>query len=353
MKKIIALLLALLLLTGCTPAAPIEPTDPTTSTSNVELTTTAPTTEPAVTEPTTEPTTQPVTEPVTEPVTQPATQPVTEPVTEPTQGTQTASGLTVHFLDVQHADAIILACEGEYAVVDAGYPESGEKVVSYLQNLGAKDLELVVGTHPHGDHIGGMPTVLDAYPTDTVWTSQLPYTNDYVSDFTSAVSRNGADFVQPRPGDSFQLGSATIDVIGPLNLVYEDANDLSLVLRVTYGDIRFLLTGDMEELAEKELVEAGVDLKADVLKVGHHGSASSTSYRFLREVAPTYGVISLAAFNEYGHPHRDPLSRLMDADVTIYRTDKMYDIVAFTDGETVTFTTGNVYAEPWRPGDPR
>lgn len=353
MKKIIALLLALLLLTGCTPAAPIEPTDPTTSTSNVELTTTAPTTEPAVTEPTTEPTTQPVTEPVTEPMTQPATQPVTEPVTEPTQGTQTASGLTVHFLDVQHADAIILACEGEYAVVDAGYPESGEKVVSYLQNLGAKDLELVVGTHPHGDHIGGMPTVLDDYPTDTVWTSQLPYTNDYVSDFTSAVSRNGADFVQPRPGDSFQLGSATIDVIGPLNLVYEDANDLSLVLRVTYGDIRFLLTGDMEELAEKELVEAGVDLKADVLKVGHHGSASSTSYRFLREVAPTYGVISLAAFNEYGHPHRDPLSRLMDADVTIYRTDKMYDIVAFTDGETVTFTTGNVYAEPWRPGDPR
>jgi competence protein ComEC len=348
-KKIIALLLALLLLTGCTPAAPIEPTDPTTSTSNVELTTTAPTTEPAVTEPTT----QPVTEPVTEPMTQPATQPVTEPVTEPTQGTQTASGLTVHFLDVQHADAIILACEGEYAVVDAGYPESGEKVVSYLQNLGAKDLELVVGTHPHGDHIGGMPTVLDAYPTDTVWTSQLPYTNDYVSDFTSAVSRNGADFVQPRPGDSFQLGSATIDVIGPLNLVYEDANDLSLVLRVTYGDIRFLLTGDMEELAEKELVEAGGDLKADVLKVGHHGSASSTSYRFLREVAPTYGVISLAAFNEYGHPHRDPLSRLMDADVTIYRTDKMYDIVAFTDGETVTFTTGNVYAEPWRPGDPR
>ena len=109
----------------------------------------------------------------------------------------------------------------------------------------------------------------------------------------------------------------------------------------------------MEEYAEKQLVEAGVDLKADVLKVGHHGSATSTSYRFLREVAPTYGVISLAAFNEYGHPHRDPLSRLMDADVTIYRTDKMYDIIAFSDGETITFTTENVYAEPWRPGDPR
>lgn len=311
MKKIVALLLALLLLTGCTAARPIEPT------------------------------------------TQPTTVHTTTPTTKPLVSPSTESGLTVHFLDVQHADSILLACGGEYALVDAAYPETGDRIVAYLQEQGVKELDLVVGTHPHGDHIGGLPKVLNTFPTETVWTSQLPYTNDYVSDFTKAVTRNGADFVQPRPGDSFQLGDATIDVIGPLNLLYEDANDLSLVLRVTYGDTRFLLTGDMEEVAERELVEAGVDLKADVLKVGHHGSNSSTSYRFLRAVAPTYGVISLAAFNEYGHPHRDPMSRLMDADVTIYRTDKMYDIVAFSDGQTVTFTCGNTYAEPWRPGDPR
>ena len=327
MKKIIALLLALLLLTGCTASKPIEPTTKPTTAVSAEITT-APTTE-SVTELTTQPTTQ------------------------HTQGTEIASGLTVHFLDVQHADCILITCGGEYALVDGGYPDSGDKIVTYLKQQGVDELDLVVGTHPHGDHIGGLPQVLDTFPTETVWTSQLPYTNDYVSSFTGAVTRNGAEFVQPRPGDSFQLGDATIDVIGPLNLKYEDANDLSLVLMVTYGDTRFLLTGDMEEVAEKELVEAGVDLKADVLKVGHHGSSSSTSYRFLRAVAPTYGVISLAAFNEYGHPHRDPLSRLMDADVTIYRTDKMYDIVAFSDGETVSFTCSNVYAEPWRPGDPR
>lgn len=343
MKKLIALLLVLLLLTGCTPAQPTDPTTAPTTTLSTE----------ATTEPTTEPATEPATEPVTEPTTEPATEPATEPTTKPADTTVTGSGLTVHFLDVQHADAIILSCDGEYAVVDAGFPEGGEKMASYLKDLGAKDLELVVGTHPHGDHIGGLPHVLNTFPTDTVWTSQLPYTNDYVSNFTNAVTRNGAEFVQPRPGDSYQLGEATIEVIGPLNLLYEDANDLSLVLRVTYGNTRFLLTGDMEEVAEKELVEAGVDLKVDVLKVGHHGSASSTSYRFLREVAPTYGVISLAAFNEYGHPHRDPLSRLMDADVTIYRTDTMYDIVAFSDGETISFTTGNPYAQPWRPGDKR
>ena len=348
MKKILALLLALLLLTGCAPAK--KPVEPATEPSTQSTLTTAPSTEP---ESTTEPTTQPITEPATQPTTTPTTAPTTEPTTQPVELPSAQSGLTVHFLDVQHADAIFLECDGEYAVVDAGFPEGGDHMVSYMKERGVKELELVVGTHPHGDHIGGLPKVLNAFPTETVWTSQLPYTNDYVSDFTQAVTANGAEFVQPRPGASFQLGSATIDVIGPLNLLYEDANDLSLVLRVSYGNTRFLLTGDMEELAEKELVEAGVDLKADVLKVGHHGSASSTSYRFLRAVAPTYGVISLAALNEYGHPHRDPLSRLMDADVTIYRTDKMYDIVAFSDGETVTFTTGNSYAEPWRPGDPR
>ena len=183
MKKIIAVLMVLLLLTGCTPVKPIEP--------------------------------------------------ATEPITESISGGTSASGLTVHFLDVQHADCILLACGGEYALVDGGYPESGDRIVEYLQEQGVKELDLMVGTHPHGDHIGGLPTVLNTFPTDTVWTSQLPYTNDYVSSFTRAVNRNGADFVQPRPGERFLLGDATIDVIGPLNLQYDDANDLSLVLMLS------------------------------------------------------------------------------------------------------------------------
>lgn len=296
MKRLFALLLALLVLTGCAVKPPVA-TEPTVNT--------------------------------------------TEAPTEPAE-----PGLWVHFLDVNHADCILLECGGEFALVDGGYPESGDKIVQYLTDQGVDELDLMVGTHPHGDHIGGLPQVLDTFPTERVWTSQLPYKNDYVNSFTNAVTRRGVELEQPRPGETFQLGDATIDVIGPLNLLYEDANDLSLVLRVTYRDTRFLLTGDMEEVAERELVEAEVDLKADVLKVGHHGSSSSTSYRFLRAVAPTYGVISLAAANEYGHPHRDPMSRLRDADVTIYRTDTMYDIVAFSDGETISFTCGNPYASP-------
>lgn len=315
MKRILGLLLAVVLLVGCTP----QKTDPT-----VEQTTGA------ILQETTEGTTE-----------------------ETTEASEIPPSLTVHFLDVQHADSIFLACEGEYALVDAGYPESGDKVISYLREQGVEELDLVVGTHPHGDHIGGIPSVLKAIPTQTVWSSQLPYVNDYVRNFTDAATSTGAELCYPRPGEQFQLGGATIDVIGPLNLEYEDANDLSLVLMVTYGDTRFLLTGDMEELAERELLDAGVDLKADVLKVGHHGSYSSTCYRFLREVAPSFGVISLGANNEYGHPHSAPLSRLQDADVTILRTDHLYDIVAYSDGETVSFSWGNTYALPWLPGDPR
>ena len=337
MKKIIALLLMMLLLTAC---------------GSEEL---QPTTQPVLmTQPadqlTTQPATEPVTEPVTEPTTQPAEQPTTEPATEPaTRPTTTSENFRIHFVDVGQADGAIIECDGEFAVIDAGYPENGPQMVEYLRTLGAEKLSLVVATHPHGDHIGGLPDVLGAFETDTVWSSQLPYTNQYVYGFTDAVKSSGASLEKPRPGEVFQLGGASIEVIGPMNLEYEDANDLSLVLMVQYGENRFLMTGDMEELAEHELVEAGVDLKADVLKVGHHGSYSSSSYRFLREVLPTYSVISCGAGNEYGHPHDVTVSRLQDADTIIYRTDRMYTVIAESDGTHISFTWGNSFTQPWSP----
>lgn len=312
MKRIIALLLLLLLLTGCTTAAPVA---------------TVPATEPTATS--------------TVAVTLP---PETEEPTEPPQ-----EGLTVHFIDVGQADGFLLECDGEYAVIDGGYPEGGEKMVEYMEELGVEELELVVGTHMHGDHIGGLPLILDTYPTENVWSRPITFLNDYVRNFRDAVARQRIPLHVPEVGEVFELGDATITVLGPVKDQYEDLNDTSIVLMVQYGDIRFLFTGDMEMIAETDLLDSGADVKADVLKVGHHGSYSSTSYHFLREVAPTYAVISVGGNNDYRHPHTDPLSRLRDAEVIVYRTDKMYDIVAYTDGTEIEFTWDNTFAQPGIP----
>ena len=324
MKKIVALLLLLTLLTGCTTAAP-EVTQPVDTT--------------------------PVTE-STEPV---ETTEATEAATEATEAapTELKAGdpdtLTIHFMDVAHADGMLIECNGHFALVDVGKEETSDRVLNYLESRGVEKLDLVVGTHPHADHIGAMPAVLAKYKADTFWFSAIAYTNYTVTNFLNSVRWQGKEVIRPANGTVFDLGGATITVLGPIRDNHEDVNDISLVLMVQYGDVRFLLTGDMESIAEQELVESGADLKADVLKVGHHGSYSSTSYIFLREVMPTYAVISLALGNEYGHPHDEPMSRLRDADVTIFQTGKMYNIASTTDGTNISFHWDNKYAEPWTP----
>lgn len=315
MKRLIALFLILaLVLGGCRTVAP--------------ETTTAPTQTP------------------TEATTVPATPPTEPPPTSPVIAMPRKS-LIVHYIDVGQADCILLECENSYALIDAGYPETGADVVAYLQEQGVQRLNLVVGTHPHGDHIGGLEAVLKAFPADNIWSGETTFTNSYVQSFLNGAKKQNKEVITPQVGQKFYLGGAEITVLGPVRTDYEDTNNVSLVLMVQYGDTRFLFTGDMEREAELDLINSGADLKADVLKVGHHGSYSSTSYLFLREVAPAYGVICVGAGNEYGHPHDDPMSRLRDADVVVYRTDKMYTVVAVSDGENVEFTWGNPYAKPW------
>lgn len=337
MKRFLSALLILLLLTGCTAAPPAE-THSTTSPAPSTQTTSPAQTEPSATQP---PVTQP---PVTEP-------PVTEPpVTKPPVIDLPVKGsLSVHFIDVGQADCALLECNGEFAMIDGGNTEDTALVTDYLAAQGVDRLSLVVGTHPHEDHIGGLPGVLSAYPTDTVWTSATPYYNGYINAFLYTAEQYAGELVRPQVGDTFQLGGAVITMLGPVKTGYEDANDLSLVLMVSYGDTRFLFTGDMEQLSETDLLDSGADLKADVLKVGHHGSYTSTGYRLLREVAPTYAVISVGSNNEYGHPHEGTLSKLKNADVIIFRTDKMYNIVATSDGKDVSFSWDNIYAKPWMP----
>jgi competence protein ComEC len=260
--------------------------------------------------------------------------------------------LAVHFIDVGQADCILLSCGDDYMLIDGGNAADGYAVRSYLENAGVDKLDLLVATHPHEDHIGGLPTVLTYFEAETIWTTEITYSNSTIRKFLEAADKQDAPVVQPMGGETFLLGSALVTVLGPVSTNYEDVNNLSLVLMVEFEDTRFLFTGDMETLAEGDMLDfwgEEFNWKCDVLKVGHHGSYSSTGYRLLREVAPTWAVIPCGYQNEYGHPHENTLSRLRDAEVVTFRMDLMSTVIALSDGETIAFSWMNSSYEPGIP----
>jgi competence protein ComEC len=260
--------------------------------------------------------------------------------------------LEVHYIDVGQGDSIFLACGGKYMLIDAGNNDGDDRVVHYLQNLGIDELDLVVATHGDSDHIAEMDDVLNVIPAIDVWYPNYGHGTKTEERFLTAANNCGANLYRPELGSSYSLGEATVTVLGPVK-DYDSANDMSLVLLVQFGDNRFLFTGDMENIdgAENDLVAYWGDdaLKADVLKVGHHGSSTSTSYHFLRAVSPAYAVISVGEGNEYGHPKQEILNILGQAEVETYRTDEMGSIVATSDGEVITFRWEKTDAAPSIP----
>ena len=254
-------------------------------------------------------------------------------------------GLTVHFIDVGQADSALLECGGEFMLIDGGNVEDGRLVVSYLDQMGVEELKAVVCTHAHEDHVGGLASVLSVYPTQAVYSPTETYSSKAFDNFMYYVDQQRLEITKPVPGDEFYLGDALVTVLGPVK-DYAETNDTSIVMKVVYGNTSFLFTGDMERQAENDMLDYGMDVSADVLKVGHHGSDSSTSYRFLYEVNPMYAVISCGRGNSYGHPHREPMDRLRQAGVTIFRTDEMGTVVASSDGRDISFYWNNQSANP-------
>lgn len=250
----------------------------------------------------------------------------------------TGEGLAVHFIDVGQADCTLLQCDGQAMLIDGGNVEDSDLVVSYLQDYGVTKLDLVVNTHAHEDHVGGLAAVLAVYETEELWCPVTSYDTACFEDFSYYADQQRLELTCPDPGDTFFLGEAQVTVLGPVRDDY-DTNNSSIVLRVDYGQTSFLFSGDAELEAENDILDMGFDISATVMKAGHHGSSTSNGYRWLREANAAYVVIPVGADNSYGHPHKEILSRFRDADMIVYRTDQQGHIVCQSDGTDVTFTT--------------
>lgn len=247
------------------------------------------------------------------------------------------STFQIQFIDVGQADAALISCDNHYMLIDGGNRDDSSRIYSVLQAAGINHLDIVVGSHAHEDHIGGLSGAFQAADADLVLSPVTEYDSKVFETFKSKAAEKGSGLTVPPTGSTYALGSATVKILG-LN-GGEDTNDTSIILKITYGETSFLFTGDAEYDGEHAVLDRGADLSATVLKVGHHGSDTSTCYPFLRTVMPQYAVISVGAGNSYGHPADDTLSKLRDAGVEVFRTDLQGDIFCSSDGKTVSFET--------------
>lgn len=262
-----------------------------------------------------------------------------------TGGGGSASGtLEVYFFDVGQGDSELIRLPGgENILIDAGTSSTEDELVGELRSLGAETLDLVVATHPHADHIGGMAAVIDAFDVRQVVMpriseSDTPTTKTY-ENLLQSIADKGLTIMPAEPGDELlSSGGAVLTVLAPNGEDYGDLNNYSVVLRLTYGEDSFLFTGDAEEASEEEMLSLDWPLTATVLKCGHHGSETSTSPAFLDAVSPQYAVISCGVDNDYGHPDAVTLEKLEAAGVEVFRTDRQGTILASTDGSGVTMT---------------
>ncbi|MBP0970204.1 MAG: MBL fold metallo-hydrolase, partial [Oscillospiraceae bacterium] len=203
-----------------------------------------------------------------------------------------ATGMTVTFLDVGEGDCIIVTADGETMMVDGGSPEYSDTVYSFLKKYSLDRLRYVFCTHPHSDHVGGLSGALNYAAADEAFCCVREYDSRSFEAFERYAGEQGLEITVPECGTQLRLGEAVITVISP-SREYEDLNDCSLVLRIDYGSVRVLLTGDAGYDAENDMMKSDYSLRADLLKVGHHGSGSSSYYYFLKEVSPSYAVISV------------------------------------------------------------
>ncbi|WP_232695505.1 ComEC/Rec2 family competence protein [Brevibacillus daliensis] len=263
-----------------------------------------------------------------------------QPPTKPEEVAVPSGELEVHFIDVGQGDSTYIKTPaGDDIVIDAGTASSGKVVVDYLKGQQVDDIEVLIATHPDADHIGGLAEVLAAYDVEAVYAPKVSHTTDTYKNFLLAVKAEGVTIKAVKAGMKLPLQDVTAQFLGPVGDYGKDLNAWSAVLHVTHGETSFIFTADAEGKAEGDMVSSGQSLKADVYKVGHHGSDTSSSASFLKAVNPTYAVISAGEGNRYGHPTPSTLDKLKKAGIKTYRTDQQGNVIATSNGKTIVFQT--------------
>lgn len=253
------------------------------------------------------------------------------------------SSFCITFIDVGQGDAALIECDGQNMLIDGGDVSHGDNVIEILQEKNIQHLDILAVSHLHTDHIGGLTKVLKyTNGVDLTLSNSDNADTKIFSDFEHQLSMNNSKITIPEAGNKYNLGSATVEVVD----VSADENNDSLVLMISYGDNKFLFTGDIEEnaqtrISDKYEAETDEPYKIDLIKIPHHGSYAGTLYRFLRTFMPDYAIISVGSGNTYGHPHRETLD-LLDSKTwspKVFRTDKNGDIIVKSNGKEIEIET--------------
>lgn len=254
--------------------------------------------------------------------------------------------LTVIMIDVGQADSFLLIQDGKTALIDCGTRYDGDEILAFLSSLNITRLDYVFGTHPHDDHMGGMLEVIQGIEVGKLVVPEVEK-GKVTSNWYKTLEKAYANFnvVRPKVGDVYELGDATMKVLGPIDTTPSNVNNYSTILMVSFGEMDILFTGDAETSLEKDLLESGVNLDAEILKIGHHGSDTSSSDAFLDAVSPEYGLLSTAIGNKHDHPIGEIMDKYEDRGIEIYRTDQSGTV-------TLTITATNVEFS-CEPGDYR
>lgn len=227
--------------------------------------------------------------------------------------------LIIHFIDVGQGDSVLIQINDKTLLVDSG-PD--KKAFSYLKKLGVKKLDYVICTHPHDDHLGGMPYIIKNIPIGTFYSPKITNTTESFKNMIQSLHSKNLKIIPASAGIQLNLEkNVNIIMFSPNNNYYKELNNYSIVFKLTYLNTSFLFTGDAEIVNEEEMLNNGYNLASNVIKIGHHGSISSSSKNFLKEVNPSIAVISCGKGNDYGHPHKDTLLKLKEQDISIFRTD--------------------------------